>query len=83
MRSDHIAIYSDIAIDKGNAVEPPRSYRARKKVEWSTWKAETESGFEEWLKGKHEEVEESYDSFHHILRQVQDRDRVGGLKVYH
>lgn len=49
VRSDHIAILSNINIDVQEATTETKEVRQLKKTDWHRWRERTEQDFEDWL----------------------------------
>jgi len=73
VRSDHIAVYSDIALDERREEKTTKTFRCRKKVNWNDWRSETEELCREWSLRQHNDLEESYESFSNILEETRDK----------
>jgi len=75
VRSDHIAVLSDIEVDVCPQQHEPKTFRPLKKVNWNSWREETEDQFKEWLTLKHTEVEveETYKTFYNILEAAREK----------
>ena len=67
MRSDHIAILSDIDIDVQDSKTQTKEVRQFKKVNWHEWRERTETDFGKWMLQNFSCFEEAYADFSNIL----------------
>ena len=67
VRSDHIAILSDMDIDVQDSTTQTKEVRQFKKVNWHEWRERTEADFGRWMLQSFSCFEEAYANFSNIL----------------
>ena len=66
VRSDHIAILTELSIDKKTDSDGTRNIRSFKKADWHAWKEMTDTKFSTWLNNPPKDLETAFSTFDQI-----------------
>ena len=68
VRSNHVAILTELAINKTSDCDGTRKFRSFKQADWHAWKEVTDTNFSTWLENPPNDLETAFTSFDQIIR---------------